>query len=690
MQSGIRAAYSFARSRSQPLVASGLGHNRLVAFSRFLCSSSPQQYKSVRILFGSQTGTAQLFAVELADAVGEAGVTEDVSVSAINEARSPEEVAISSPDVANIFITSVTGVGEPPENARDFYNWLSTDDANLGGDVRYAVFGCGNLVAHPNNYNVIGKHIDQRMEELGGERIHELGLGDDSDCIEDDFDNWTSRLIESLSSGADANEANESDESAQKKNSDTLNADAGAVGRPSSAEGSTNDSVDHLHRLEGCEGSNTEDGKRRISSTYPRLKLTCVNDGSRDLPRPDIFFRDNMSFYQPDTRRMPIISNRALRSTAGEYIMHEMIVSIEDFPGLSYEAGDHLIVYPRNAQCTTDAYLDILDVQGSAIIEEVQAQPHDGKNRIYPHPQGITVEETLMYSCDLGAPPSPSFSRKLLGRKELNYKKEVAEPRRTVIELIKESGLPISLEELLFNLPPMQPRYYSIASSPLVNPQNIYLTYRPVKYITSRGSLREGLCSSYLKNMHEITEDSTATPHIAAAVKANPTFRLPKDDSTPILLVAGGCGIAPIRAFVEERMARVARMEESNGSLGETYLYLGFRSPADEVYRGYFRKALEAGAITEAHISYTKGCTSPDQNCRFVSDTLRKNGKFVIDFLGSGGHVYLCGGARQFGAAMERALLEILQEHKDLSIDEAEDFLRKMLREGRLSEDLAD
>ena len=667
-------------------VASGLKRHHRIPFTRFFCSSSPRPYKSVRIVFGSQTGTAQLFAVELADAIGEAEVTDDISVSAINEAGSPEEVTVSSPDVANIFITSVTGVGEPPENARDFYNWLHADDAKIGDDVRYAVFGCGNLVAHPNNYNVIGKYIDQRMEQLGGKRIQELGLGDDSDCIEDDFDNWTAELIESLSNGPGQNEAEKAEISASPESAVIQEESSKVENNPTSEQHSVY-IVNRLHDLDACTGSKTEDGRRKVSSTYPRLKLTCVDDGSRDLPRPDLFFRDNMNFYQPDTRRMPMISNRALRSTAGEYIMHEMIVSIESFPDVSYEAGDHLIVYPRNAQCTTDAYLDILDVQNSSVIEGIQAPAKDGKDRAYPFPKGITVEETLMYCCDLGAPPSPSFSRKLLGRKELNYKKEVAEPRRTVIELIKESSQPISLEELLFNLPPMQPRYYSIASSPLVHPDKIYLTYRPVKYITSRGALREGLCSSYMKNLHGITEDSTTTPHIAAAVKANPSFRLPMDDSIPVLLVAGGCGIAPIRAFVEERMAR---MEETNVNLGEGYLYLGFRSPADEVYRRFLRKGLEVGAITEAHISYTKGCTSPDQNCCFVSDTLRKKGKFVVDLIDSGGHIYLCGGARQFGAAMELVLLEVLQEHKGFSIDDAEDFLRTMLREGRLAEDLAD
>ena len=661
--------------RSASCLSSRTNACRSNPFCRFLTSEA-NAFKSIRILFGSQTGTAQLFAVQLADEVDD--LADEVVVSAVDEAADdPPNVAVSSPDVTNIFIVSVTGVGEATENSRHFFEWLHTDEAKIGPDVQYSVFGCGNLAAHPNNYNVIGKYIDQRLAELGAKRLHPLGLGDDSDCIDDDFDQWSAALIETLSKGPSKVEEDVSDKAA------TCNVKESVVTDDTSTI-SQDDMSDEIHAREQCAGATSEDKMRRMSPLYPRLQLRRVGDGSCDVPRPNVVFKT----FQSDAHQMPMISNRALRATAGEYILHEMVVSIEDHDDLSYEAGDHLVLYPRNAHCITEAYIEILDVDGSSIIEGVQAPPKDGKkDRTYPHPFGLTIEETLMYCVDLGAPPSPSLSRKLLGRKDLDYKREVAEPRRTVIELMKESGLPLSLEELLFNLPAMKPRYYSIASSPLVHPNQIYLTYRPVKYITSRGTLREGICSSYMKNLHTITEDSTFTPFLSAKINSNPSFRLPKDKSTPILMVAGGCGVAPIRAFIEERIALSGKV---GCSMGPAYLFLGFRSPGDAVYRSIIQKGLDRGAITEAHISYTKGCTSPDEKCQFVSDTLRQKSKFVVDFMDNGGFIYLCGGARTFGAAMENALLESLQEQKSCTFEEAEEYLRQMLREGRLCEDLAD
>ena len=641
-----------------------------------------KKYKSIRILFGSQTGTAQLFAVQLADEVDD--LADQVLVSSVDEAGDgPSNVAVSSPDVANIFITSVCGVGEAPENCRQFYDWLHTDEAVMGRDVKYSVFGCGNLVAHPQNYNVIGKYIDQRMEKLGATRLYPLGLGDDSDCIDDDFDQWSADLIETLSMGP-SNYGGNTYETGGMNAEDTSLSTTDSSHDESSAEKDSSLSNEDAHYREQCVGATSEDGMRRLSPLYPRLQLRRIEDGSCDVPRPNVVF----DTFQQDASQLPMISNRALRATAGEYILHEMIVSIDNRDDLSYETGDHLVIYPRNAQCTTDAYLDVLDVDGSCIVEGILSQASDDKkDRTYPHPFGLTVEETIMYCIDLGAPPSPSLARKLLGRKDIDYRREVAEPRRTVIELIKESGLSVSLEELFFNLPPMQPRYYSIASSPLVHPNQIYITYRPVKYITSRGTLREGICSSYMKNLHNITEDSTFTPSLAAKINSNPSFRLPKEDGTPILLVAGGCGVAPIRAFIEERIARAGQV---GCNMGPAYLYLGFRSPGDAVYRSFIQKGLDRGAITEAHISYTKGCASPEENCQFVSDTLKQKSKFVVDFMDHGGHIYICGGARTFGAAMETVLLESLQEHKSYTFEEAEEYLRQMLHERRLCEDLAD
>jgi sulfite reductase alpha subunit-like flavoprotein len=270
----------------------------------------------------------------------------------------------------------------------------------------------------------------------------------------------------------------------------------------------------------------------------------------------------------------------------------------------------------------------------------------------------------------------------LLGRNEINYKEEVAIPRRTVLDLALESSSSssssLALEDFLYNMPPMQPRYYSIASSPRVHPHEVYLTYRPVKYVSSRGSIREGTCTTYMSNLAQGS-------HILGAVKSNPSFRLPEDSSVPVLMMAGGCGIAAIRAFLEERLAL-----STSSNFGEGHLFLGFRSPSDEVYRDMVEDALQTGVLSNVQVSYSSGCTEPNQHCRLVSETVRANGHVVWDLFENGGYTYLCGGARTFGLAIEREVLTVIQEHGKMNEEDALQYLRQLIKDGRFCEDLAD
>lgn len=618
----------------------------------------------IRILFGSQGGTAQLLAMQLSEELEELDC--HVEVMALNDASTPAE-HLQPGKALHVFIISVSGVGEPPNNARDFYKWLmndtNTNDAedNAFGLLKYAVFGLGNQKAHPNHYNVIGKNLDKKLEELGANRFFPLGLGNDGECLEDDFDTWRDQFLKTIKqirNGYDDSNDGITTNNDKKESEVAVAAQAN----------------DASLRKEGV--SSTTESSRRISDKFPVLQLH--KNPSPVVCKDDLFHLDGTAkpFYQEGTSRLAVTSNRLLSANAGESGLRELRISLKGDETQRYEAGDHLVVYPRNASCFVEAYLNILDVDPNTIIEE----PDTGssRQRAYPHPLGITLHETLSHCVDLGALPSPPFSRLLLGRQDIDYKDQIVGPRTTTLELIQESGHIPSMEELMYNLPPIKPRYYSIASSPLVHPDEVFVTYRPVKYVTSRGHLREGLCTSH---MSHLGVGETSSSHVAASIHSNPTFRLPKDTQTPVLMIAGGCGIAPIRAFLEERIALAG-----SSVFGKGHLYLGFRSPTDEVYRPIIQQAQDCGAITDVSISYSTGCSSPS----LVSTTVRDHGAEVFALLQDGGFAYMCGGARAFGAAVEREILTVFQEHGKMGLDDATEYLRKLISEGRLCEDLAD
>ena len=579
--------------------------------------------------------------MQLSEALDE--TEKEVTTMGLHESP-PEEMM--KPNALNALLMSVAGVGEPPDNARKFYEWLmspaaATQDWSL---IDYTVFGLGNQKAHPNHFNVIGKAVDARLQELGANRVHEMGLGDDGECIEDDFDVWLAGLLKSLNGSQDSTE-----KEALVSDEDDLAIELV-------------EECDNEHELHDCHGAS--DGRRIVSLKYTPLLL---KPSESDVIHEDLLHLKT-SFYQSDCQKLTVIDNRLLSVHSGEYGLREMRISID----AKYEAGDHFVLYPKNSHCLVEAYLNMLNVDPHAIVNA------SGSARAYPHPTGITLFETLLHCIDLGATPSPAFSRELLGRKSIDYKNEIALPRRTVLDLALESGRPLSLEEVLYNMPHMQPRYYSIASSPLVHPQEVYLTYRPVKYVSSRGAIREGVCTNYMVNLGSQSQ-------VVGAVRSNPTFRLPKDPAAPVLMMAGGCGIAAIRAFLEERLSF-----ENPADFGEGHLFLGFRTPEDEVYRDMVDRALETGVLSNVQMSYSSGCTRPDQQCRLVSDTVRANGKEVWDLFENGGYTYLCGGARTFGAAVAREVIGIIEEHGNMSTEDATLYLQQLIKEGRYCEDLAD
>jgi NADPH-ferrihemoprotein reductase len=126
---------------------------------------------------------------------------------------------------------------------------------------------------------------------------------------------------------------------------------------------------------------------------------------------------------------------------------------------------------------------------------------------------------------------------------------------------------------------------------------------------------------------------------------------------------------------------------------GPGTLFLGFRSPEDQVYDRLVQKALAVGALTEAKVAYSSGWKDSADHagyCGHVNGLVRAEAEFIWEHLQAGGITYLCGGARTFGAAVERELLEILQERGNLDFDEASAYLRRLVEHGKLLEDLAD
>jgi len=185
-----------------------------------------------------------------------------------------------------------------------------------------------------------------------------------------------------------------------------------------------------------------------------------------------------------------------------------------------------------------------------------------------------------------------------------------------------------------------------------------------------------------------------ASSQLFGVVNSNPSFRLPADEKTPTLFIAGGCGVAPIRAFLEERI-HVASKHKHN-PYSEGYLFLGFRSPGDAPYKSLVQRAFQCGVISNVHLTYSTGCGEgantklfgeellrAHTSCGLVSDAVGKYGEELYSFFERGGHTYICGGARLFGVAIENEVHLLLQKHGNLSENEATEYLQGLLEAGK-------
>ena len=753
-------------------------------------SSSVSPLYHVCILYATTGGTAQLFATQLAEAIQQEqwdGTSVlPVRVQSLGDYTSLSQLLVESnhndKNTLYLFLVSTAGVGEPPEPAQAFYedvktltttnpeqgrSWLRDHHTNTT-TLEFAIFGLGNQKAHPNHYNVVSKTMQERFERLlGGTSCLPLTLGDDGDCIDDDFDQWQELVLDYLKTRLESPQPSpglEGTEPAPEEDmpeSGLLPPNATATTRTTRTtttketlappRSSSPDATTLLppNNTVPCPGARS--GQRMVSSKYPMLQLRLANpkDNETAPPRYDLL-SVIPDWYQKGTKRFRI-SNRTLLNRNGvgngltELEIDLLLDSTEEAATTAnsdsvpclYEAGDHFVLYPRNADCVVEAYLNYLQVEPHAVfVADTEEETNDEtttvstttkkkKKPVYPHPYGLTLYETLSFCVDLGATPSPQFVRSMTAsvpptaRATVidHYKEQVAVPRRTTLDLALELGARLSLEDVLYNLPPLQPRYYSIASSPLnsnssaggTNNKNkkkkkptLLLTYRPIRYLTSRGVLREGICTSYMNHLRPAAGDDGGST-IAGAIRSNPSFRLPRDPQTSVVLIAGGCGVAPVRDFLEERLL----LHQQQGvTFGKALVFVGFRDTDDVVYQDLMEECLSAQVITEAHISSTLGRTTPTSppgtknevlqpseitwSCGNVTESFRTKEAQLWDHFQHGGHTYLCGGARSFGAAVEAEVVRLIQHQGTLSVEQASAYLRQMIAQGRFSEDLSD
>ena len=331
--------------------------------------------------------------------------------------------------------------------------------------------------------------------------------------------------------------------------------------------------------------------------------------------------------------------------------------------GLDYTVGDSFGIAPANDPALADAVIRALGAPADFPIG------------------GRTLREVLIDGVSLGAAPDMLFQlfSYLTGGDRRQKAKALAageDPDRDAATLDvlgaieKFAGVRPDPEAFIESLEPLQPRLYSIASSPKVDPSRVSLTVDAVRYDIGKRR-RLGVASTFL------AERAREGQPVRVYVQKAHAFGLPADPSVPAIMIGPGTGIAPFRAFLHERMATKAP--------GRNWLFFGHqRSDYDFFYSDELAGMKSAGVLTRLSLAWSR-----DRDEKFyVQDRMREVGRDLWAWLADGAHIYVCGDAQRMAKDVECALVDIVAQHGARTSDEAVAFVGDLKKKGRYQQDV--
>ena len=369
------------------------------------------------------------------------------------------------------------------------------------------------------------------------------------------------------------------------------------------------------------------------------------------------------------TRERPfaaaVLDNQRIVSRDSEREVRHIELSLEG-SGLRYAAGDAVGVWPRNPPQLVDEWLSALKLDGASEVE------HDGRRQPLAHWLGQERELTRLTRpwvvAQAEAGGHEALRRVLAPGEQAAFSDLLA--THQPIDLLRR--FPVSWEPaaLVAALRPLTPRLYSIASSPtLVGHDEVHLTVSVVEY-TAHGSTHRGAASAFLA----AAGDDARLP---VFIESNERFRLPADASRDVIMIGPGTGVAPFRAFVQERQA--------SGAGGRNWLFFGNRHfRHDFLYQVEWQEALRSGSLDRLDVAFSRDTSSRD----YVLHRVREHGRELHAGLRDGAHVYVCGDAAHMARDVHQTLLEIIAEHGHLPEDEARAWLAELLQQGRYARDV--
>jgi sulfite reductase (NADPH) flavoprotein alpha-component len=399
-----------------------------------------------------------------------------------------------------------------------------------------------------------------------------------------------------------------------------------------------------------------EEAVSAFETVMPKSKMREKKEFAFELNKREL--EQGNAFYAK------VLEKKLLTSEGYQKRTLHFSLSMENF-GTKFYPGDSFGVYTTNSRLFVDKLLKKLRFDGAHSVGSVDS-PNLLKETLV-NDYEITLVTPVVLKKYAEIADNQDLNQLLSDEKKMNTFCE----NHDVLDLVALFPGDYTPESFLTVLRKLSPRLYSVASSPMVFPNELHLTAGVIDYELKRRR-HKGVCSAFLDERTELGDS------IPVFYESNKTFRLPEDDSVPVIMIGTGTGVAPFRAFLQER--------EHKGASGKNWLFFGDRyAGSDFLYGDEMNYYHKSGLLTKMDLAFSR-----DQDEKtYVQHRMREKSREFFDWIDSrGAVVYLCGNKRTMGKDVKNALRKIISKEGGLSAKRAEEYFQQMIKEKRLLSDL--
>ena len=375
----------------------------------------------------------------------------------------------------------------------------------------------------------------------------------------------------------------------------------------------------------------------------------------------------NEVFSSPYTKEEPLVAtlavNQKITGRDSEKDVRHIEIDLGD-SGLRYQPGDALGVWYQNDPALVRELVELLWLKGDEPVTV------DGKT--------LPLSEALEWHFELTVNTASivenyarlSRSETLLPMVGDKARLQHYAATTPIVDMVRFSAAQLDAEALIGLLRPLTPRLYSIASSQAEVESEVHVTVGVVRYDVE-GRARTGGASGFLAD--RVEEDG----EIRVFIEHNDNFRLPANPETPVIMIGPGTGIAPFRAFMQQRAA--------DDAPGKNWLFFGNPHFTDDfLYQVEWQRYVKEGVLNRIDLAWSR-----DQKEKvYVQDKLREQGAELWRWINEGAHIYVCGDATRMARDVEQALLEVIAEFGGMDTETADEYLSELRVERRYQRDV--